>query len=77
MISLKTAQWETIRKRLQVEYPPSYTLISTITKRELGFTVRKHKDCKRDDSGHYCWTNTVCLDFYDDAKESWFVLKYL
>ena len=44
-------------------------------KRELGFTVRK-----RDvwlGSGLIYTTTTVYLDFFDDAKETWFALKYL
>ena len=45
-------------------------------KRELGFTVRKRDVWLGQDPG-MGYATMVYLDFFDDAKETWFALKYL
>jgi hypothetical protein len=67
MITLNNEQWSKIAEQIRAEYPPSVLMISWITRRELGFTVRQ---------GVY-GSGKVFLDFYDDGKEMWFTLRYL
>jgi len=71
MIRLTPAQWKIIQNRLREEHPSSVILIRSVMRRELGFTVRKHRD----------WTDRypreiVFLDFFDDRMETWFRVKY-
>ena len=75
-IKLTSKEWATLRKRLKEEFnwKPSVFMIRTTMRRELGFTTRRHRYY---DIDNYCWTEEICLDFFDDAKETWFRLKYL
>ena len=45
-------------------------------KRELGFTVRK-RDVWLGQDPSIGYATMVYLDFFDNAKETWFALKYL
>lgn len=72
MITLTEKQWAKIHRQIAQEYPPSHLLIRDVMKRELGFTSRRHR---RWNNEHYVFD--ICLDFYDDTKETWFRLKYL
>lgn len=74
MITLSEKQWGKIYKLIAKEYPPSYLLIREVQKRELGFTSRRHRYWDIN-SGY--WKEEINLDFFDDAKETWFRLKYL
>lgn len=67
MITLTETEWIPIRKRLKEEYSwkPSIMLIREVMRRELGFTIREKPP------------NMICLDFFDDVKETHFRLKYL
>ena len=73
MITLTGKQWAKIHKQIAQEYPPSHLLIRDVMKRELGFLTRLHRDW----DARTGYTTTIRLDFYDDAKETWFRLKYL
>ena len=42
-ITLEANQWRLIKERLNQDYPRSYTALSYVTRRELGFTPRHHK----------------------------------
>ena len=82
MIKLKPDQWNTIHARLMAEYPPSVMLLRYKMREVLGFTVREHHqwvkagtDKNGRDYGKY--EDCICLDFYNDAMESWFQLKYM
>ena len=74
MIKLTEKQWGKIYKLIAQEFPPSYLLIRDVQRRELGFTSRRHSYY---DIDNYRWTEEICLDFYNDTKETWFRLKYL
>jgi hypothetical protein len=52
---------------------PSIFMIRDVMKRELGFLPRLHTEWS-DQQGHI---EMIYLDFYDDAKETFFRLKYL
>jgi hypothetical protein len=48
----------------------------SVLRRELGVTVRKCDVWLGQDPG-MGYAPMVYLDFFDDAKETWFALKYL
>lgn len=77
MITLESNEWAKLYCRLVLEYPRSYFMIREKCKRELGFTTRDHSEWRRTNKGRWVKEHIVYLDFYDDAKESWFRLKYL
>jgi hypothetical protein len=82
-------EWYGLAERLRSEYGISIMLISARCKRELGFTVRHHKGLVPHDSiewelmkeegwkHRYHYEEQVHLDFYNEAQQSWFMLKYL
>jgi hypothetical protein len=74
-IHLSTDEWNKIRRRIKKEYQiekPSILLIKSVLKRELGFSVRLHSEWVNDNR-----RESIYLDFYDDALETMFRLKYL
>lgn len=78
MIKLTLTEWAAIRERLVQEYPPSVIIIREVMKRELGFTVRRHREWI-EQPGHegYYPRDNIYLDFYNDNQETFFRLKYL
>ena len=73
MITLTNKEWISIQNQLRNDWPRSYVVMRGVMKRELGFTVREHRWY----SNQHGTQRQVLLDFYDDAKETWFILKYL
>jgi hypothetical protein len=81
-------QWSNLQAQL-VEDFGARIAISFVCKRELGFTVRRHrglvphpqaewKIMKREGWDHrYHYEDQVHLDFYSKSAQTWFVLKYL
>jgi hypothetical protein len=82
MITLTEAEWAEIHQQLAQEHPPSWLLIRESMKRNLGFTVRRHhqwihhKPSEGKHSPGY-YRDEVCLDFFNEAQETFFRLKYL
>jgi len=84
-IKLTRKEWQPIADRLSKECPKSWTTITYVQKRELGFTVRHHREpvtgtdvIQYDQFGGYSpHKDYICLDFYDDVKETFFRMKYL
>ena len=84
----KPQEWVELSERLRTEYGPS-VMISFTCKRKLGFTVRHHKglvphttiawELTKDEGWQhrYYYEDQVHLDFYSEAQQSWFMLKYL
>lgn len=79
MIVLTVIEWTRIRKQLREEYnwKPSVMLIRETMKRELGFTTRYHQHWINDGDLGSGYRESVCLDFYNDAAETFFRMKYL
>jgi len=85
----KPYEWYDLAEQLRKEYGQSIMLISSRCKRELGFTVRHHKGLEPHDSieweqmkeegwkHRYHYEDQVHLDFYNEAQQTFFVLKYL
>ena len=80
----KPYEWEKISEQLVAQYGLKIKL-SWVCKRELGFSVRHHKGLIPYDgdgeyanlNGRYYYSDQVHLDFYNEAAQSFFVLKYL
>ena len=82
-------EWLTVLVRLEKDFGQAIRM-RFIMKRELGFTARDHRGLERNrtivdmmDSHHvsaptgYHYEQQVHLDFYNEASQSWFILKYL
>jgi len=83
----KPQEWDVIYQLIQHDFGQKMT-ISFVLKRELGFTIRTHRGLvphnqeTREMMGpdwnyKYYYEDQVHLDFYSDASQSWFQLKYL
>jgi len=79
----KPQQWVDIQARLVADYGEKMT-ISFVMRRELGFSVRRHRALVPNDPQHSYkdgpsmhYEDHVHLDFYSDAAQSWFQLRYL
>ena len=74
MLTLTAVEWAKIRKQIKEEYSwkLSILLIRDVMRRELGFVTRYQEY-----SQTHGTKEAVFLDFYDDAMETLFRLKYL
>ena len=74
MLTLDAREWAKIRKQIKEEYSwkPSILLIRDVMRRELGFVTRYQEY-----SQTHGTKEAIFLDFYDDAMETLFRLKYL
>ena len=75
MITLKEREWKKILEQLKEDWShkPSVFLLRSVMRRELGFTDRRHEVW----SPQHGYDVLVYLDFFDDACETMFRLKYL
>ncbi len=76
----KRSDWEEIWQRILQEYGAKIA-ISFVCRRELGFTIRTHTEWvefdRTGDRPRFYAQEQVHLDFYSEAAQSWFQLKYL
>ena len=84
----KVSDWDPIQYQLGLDYGTKI-MISYVCKRDLGFTVRRHKGLEPHDENtwevmksegwhhRYYYQDQIHLDFYSPAQQTWFVLKYL
>ena len=84
----KPSEWEPIQYQLGLDHG-TRIMLSWVCKRELGFTVRRHKGLEAHPEAEwevmrsqgwnhrYHYQEQIHLDFYDQAQQTWFVLKYL
>ena len=68
-------EWAEVYNKLAHRYMdrPSYILIRTKMRQELGFTTRHHSQW--DETLGY--VENICVDFYSDEAETMFRLTYL
>lgn len=74
---LEPTQWKDLQQRLKQDYPLSVMLLRSKRREVLGFTERYHRQWmppKDGVTGYY--REQVHLDFFDDAKRTFFTLKY-
>ena len=81
-------EWTMLQLKLIEDFGNKIT-ISFVCRRELGFTVRRHKGLvphpdaeweimKSEGWPHrFHYEEQVHLDFYSESAKTWFVLKYL
>ena len=80
---LTIKSWAKIYKQIAHDYPPSVLLIREKMKSVLGFTSRTHEEWIDQEvdlrdvryGTKYC-VQTIHLDFYNDPKRTFFLLKY-
>ena len=74
---LKPTQWEDLKKQLAQDYPPAVMLLRYKRRELLGFTERHHRRWLPGVPGSVGYYQVeVHLDFFDDAKRTFFTLKY-
>ena len=61
--------------RILADYGKSIR-ISWVCKDKLGFTVREHRVPVSDDGHMWDYQYQIHLDFYDEQKRTFFLLKY-
>ena len=66
-IEISHTGWHALREQLRRDYPNSVVFISRKTREKLGFMPREHREWNKD---------CVMLDFYDEKKRTFFLLKY-
>ena len=74
-------EWSDIYAKILQQYGMVLAIRPRL-KRELGFTYRHHKglvanEYPRPDGPNMCYQDQIHLDFYSEAAQSWFQLKYL
>ncbi len=81
-VELTHSEWDWLRSELVKEHGTSI-LISWRMRRELGFTVREHSrgfvpllDSVKANVDWRDARSVICLDFYDEAMKTWYILKY-
>jgi len=86
-------EWHVLANQLRAEHGQSIMLIRDRCRRELGFTVRYHKGLVKwagdpdydaeeewlesEFRNRWHYEDQVHLDFYNEAQQTFFVLKYL
>lgn len=82
-------EFEELHQQLMDEYGRATMLVSWRMRRELGFTIRHHKGLAEHDKNTWevmksegfhtrsYYESQVHLDFYNEAQQTWFVLRYL
>jgi hypothetical protein len=77
-LRLTEQQWEKISAHLSQNYPNSVMLTRWKMRAVLGFTVRRHRvrDPRHQGMQPGWYHEWICLDFYDEAKKTMFLLKY-
>ena len=75
-ITFTKEQFEPVWQRIKAEHGAKVN-ISSVCKRILGFTVRLHITTEYDHNRMWLGnTETICLDFYDESMQTFFLLKY-
>lgn len=82
-IKITEESWAKIYSQLITEHPPSYIIIREKMKEKLGFVFRRHERWEKyiDPRPGYGNERSMhieefFLDFYDEKKKTWFLLKY-
>lgn len=81
-IKISQEQWLLLREQLGREYPLSVMLTREKMRRVLGFTPRSHREWRVEDGpsgmydGHGNYQYTIFLDFFDEKKKTFFLLRY-
>ena len=77
----RPGDWSDIYAKILKEFGMGMAIRPRL-KRELGFTYRHHRglmpnDNPRPGGPNMYYQDQVCLDFYNESTQSWFILRYL
>ena len=76
-IVLSELAWTRLHNRLARDHHSSVLLIREKMKEVLGFTVRTHREwIMHPKTGKRYLDETIYLDFYNESKRTFFLLKY-
>jgi hypothetical protein len=84
-VVLSEHNWYKLKYQLSLSYPRSVMLSRAKMREVLGFTPREHENwlgyydnASKEDrkTGHHGYKKMIHLDFFDDAKRTFFLLKY-
>jgi len=74
---LTSTQWLDLQERISAEYPRSVSMVRSRKREVLGFTERHHRRWLPGVPGSVGYYQVeVHLDFFDEAKRTFFTLKY-
>jgi len=75
----KESDWNFIQDRIKKDFGNGIFMISWRLKRELGFTVRYHRELTpyANNPTLFYSQSQIHLDFFNEANQSWFMLKYI
>lgn len=65
--------WDGLLDKLLCDYPKSTVLIREKRKKVIGFLERSYRWY---DTKNHMYHNKIYLDFFDDGKKTFFMLKY-
>ena len=79
MLTLTPREWARVFEKIRTEYVSRGSTISIYDsmKQDLRFTPRHHQHWVKGSDGVGRFESMICLDFYDDAVQSYFLLKYM
>jgi len=71
-VVLSQDAWYKLKERLQQDHPRSVVMVRWKMREVLGFTPREHEEW----IGTPGYRTTVHLDFFDESKRTFFLLRY-
>ena len=71
-VVLSESQWHLLKERLRQDHPLSVLMIRSKMRGVLGFTPRS----KKTSVGDFMLRREIHLDFFDESKRTFFLLKY-
>jgi hypothetical protein len=74
-LELTHEEWYKIRDKIRAVHGDSMVILSFKMKRELGFTVRHHREREETD-GFWGYKEAIHVDFYTEEAKVWFLLTY-
>jgi hypothetical protein len=75
-IKLSHSEWSKLKAALITDYGLTTILISWKMRKQLGFTVREHQYFEKQPNGTNHYKEYICLDFWDPAMQTLFLIKY-
>ena len=79
-LKLTEAEWRKIAEQIDKNHPKSVLMVRWKMKEVLGFTPREHEEWvvidRTGDRDRKMLVKQIHLDFYDEAKQTMFLLKY-
>ena len=75
-LELTHTEWYEIRDKIRAVHGDSVILLSFKMKRELGFTVRHHRERVETD-GFWGYQEAIHVDFYTEEAKTYFLLRFM